>query len=57
MYIKVFHNIKNNKLILGRGGGGQDSKPKHSILFEILHLQNCDVKCQNFQGVITKKII
>ena len=51
MYIKVFHNIKNNKLILGRGGGGglgQDSKPKHSILFEILHLQNCDVKCQNF---------
>ena len=26
------------------------------ILFEILHLQNCDVKFQNFQRAITKKI-
>ena len=25
------------------------------ILFEILHLQNCDVKFQNFQRAITKK--
>ena len=24
------------------------------ILFEILHLQNCDVKFQNFQRAITK---
>ena len=27
------------------------------ILFEILHLQNCDVKFQNFQRAITKKKI
>ena len=25
------------------------------ILFEILHLQNCDVKFQNFQRAITHK--
>ena len=25
------------------------------ILFEVLHLQNCDVKFQNFQRTITKK--
>ena len=25
------------------------------ILFEILHLQNCDVKFQNFQRAITQK--
>ena len=25
------------------------------IFFEILHLQNCDVKFQNFQRAITKK--
>ena len=25
------------------------------ILFEILHLQNCDVKFQNFQRAITKQ--
>ena len=27
------------------------------ILFEILHLQNCDVKFQNFQRAITQKKI
>ena len=25
------------------------------ILFEILHLQNCDIKFQNFQRAITQK--
>ena len=30
-------------------------KPLAFILFEILHLQNCDAKFQNFQRAITKK--
>ena len=62
MYIKVLYNIKKNKKILG-GGGGEgarfESKTLSSylafILLEILHLQNCDVKFQNFQRAITKK--
>ena len=31
-----------------------DFKSLAFILFEILHLQNCDVKFQNFQRAITK---
>ena len=60
MYIKVLYNIKKNKKILGGGGGARfESKTLSSylafILLEILHLQNCDVKFQNFQRAITKK--
>ena len=49
---------------LGGGGGGQDRCEPRSIgfvkiqkqkYFEILHLQNFDVKFQNFQRAITKK--
>ena len=45
----------------GQWGGGTRFEPKTLssylafILFEILLLQNCDVKFQNFQRVITKK--
>ena len=48
---------------VGFGGGGQDRFEPRSIgfvkiqkkYFEILHLQNFDVKFQNFQRAITKK--
>ena len=49
----------------GGGGGGQDGcdrrievfrKIKKKFFFEILHLQNCDVKFQDFQRAITQKI-
>ena len=59
--IKVIVKKKCKKGQWGGRGGGTRFEPKTLssylafILFEILLLQNCDVKFQNFQRVITKK--
>ena len=50
-FFKKFHQISTHHSLSANTG----FKSLAFILFEILHLQNCDIKFQNFQRAITQK--
>ena len=51
IYLKIFTKYSTHHSLSANKG----FKSLAFILFEILHLQNCDVKFQNFQRAITQK--